>query len=200
MMKRSLLTIFCLLLAGTSAFTEKKAGAGWKRIFDGKTLEGWKASERPENWTVEDGAILGRGERSHLFYMEEPCENCEFKATVKINKGGNSGMFFRAQFGTGWPKGYEAQVNSSHKDWRRTGSLYAISDIKEQLVPDDTWWTQHIIANGNHIIIKVNDKIVVDYVDEKNRHTKGYLALQQHDPGSVVRYKDLMMRKLPPVK
>lgn len=173
---------------------------GWKRIFDGKTLKGWKANENPESWTVEDGAIVGRGQRSHLFYMEEECENCEFKATVKLNKGGNSGMYFRAQFEPGWPKGYEAQVNNSSKDWRRTGSLYGIVDVKEQLVPDDTWWTQHIIADGNHIIIKVNDKVVVDYVDPQNRYTKGYLALQQHDPGSVVYYKDIMMRKLPSKK
>ena len=170
---------------------------GWKRIFDGKTLAGWKASELPENWTVVDGAITGKGDRSHLFYMGEECENCEFKAEVKLNKGGNSGMYFRAKFMPGWPEGYEAQVNNSHKDWRRTGSLYAIQDVKEQLVGDDTWWTQHIIADGNHIVIKVNGKTVVDYVDEQKRFTKGYLALQQHDPGSTVQYRKLMMRKLP---
>jgi hypothetical protein len=170
---------------------------GWKRIFDGKTLTGWKASERPENWSVVDGAITGKGDRSHLFYMGEECENCEFKAEVKLNKGGNSGMYFRAKLMPGWPEGYEAQVNNSHKDWRRTGSLYAIQDVKEQLVPDDTWWTQHIIANGNHIVIQVNGKTVVDYTDEQNRFRKGYLALQQHDPGSTVQYRNIMMRKLP---
>jgi len=93
--------------------------------------------------------------------------------------------------------GYEAQVNNSSGDWRRTGSLYQFSDVKEQLVPDDTWWTQHIIANGNHIVIKVNNKVVVDYVDAKNTYRTGYLALQQHDPGSVVQYRNLMMRTLP---
>jgi hypothetical protein len=170
---------------------------GWKRIFDGKTLKGWKATELPENWTVADGAITGKGDRSHLFYMGEECENCEFRAEVKLNQGGNSGMYFRARFMPGWPEGYEAQVNNSHKDWRRTGSLYAIQDVKEQLVPDDTWWTQHIIADGNHIIIKVNGKTVVDYVDAQNRFQKGYLALQQHDPGSTVQYRNIMMRKLP---
>jgi hypothetical protein len=170
---------------------------GWIKIFDGKSLQGWKASERPENWKVEDGAITGQGDRSHLFYMEQECENCEFKAEIKLNKGGNSGMYFRTKFMEGWPDGYEAQVNNSHKDWRRTGSLYRFFDIKEQLVPDDTWWTQHIIAQGNHIIVKVNGKTVVDYRDEKNTYTKGYLALQQHDPGSRVQYRNLMMKKLP---
>jgi hypothetical protein len=192
--------ILSLALSGLAAQLGPAADDGWIKMFDGKTLNGWKASERPENWTVEDGAIVGRGDRSHLFYMAEQCEDCEFKAEVKINKGGNSGMYFRAEFGSGWPKGYEAQVNTSHKDPVKTGSLYNFVKIYDQLVPDDTWFTQHIIAKGNHIIIKVNDKTVVDFVDEKHTYKKGYLALQQHDPGSVVHYRNLMMRKLSPNK
>ena len=159
-------------------------------MFDGKSLTGWKAAERPENWSVEDGVIVGRGERSHLFYMTRQCRDCEFKADVKINDGGNSGMYFRVGFEPGWPKGYEAQVNSTHTDPRRSGSLWDIKDIKEQLVPPDTWWSQHVIVKGNRIVIKVNDKVVVDYIDEENRYTEGYLAIQQHDPGSVVHYKN----------
>lgn len=169
----------------------------WISMFDGKTLDGWKASEHPESWSVKNGAIVGDGPVSHLFWMKEQCDNCEFKAMVKINHGGNSGMYFRTAFGPGFPKGYEAQVNNTHQDWRRTGGLYGISDVKEQLIPDDTWWEQDIIADGNHIVIKVNGKTVVDYVDAQNRFTKGYFALQQHNPGSVVEYKDLMYRKLP---
>jgi len=191
MMNRYLCISF---LAASAALA---ADSGWIRIFDGKTLDGWKANENPESWTVKDGAIVGDGEKSHLFYMKQECENCEFKAMVKLNHGGNSGMYFRTAWGPGFPRGYEAQVNNTHPDWRRTGSLYHFSDVKEQLVPDDTWWTQHIIANGNHIIIKVNDKTVVDYVDQNNTYKKGYLALQQHNKGSVVEYKDLMMRLLP---
>ncbi len=186
-----------LLAALAAVVSAGPAEQGWIPMFDGKTLNGWKANENAESWSVKNGEIVGHGDRSHLFYMKEECTNCEFKADVKINKGGNSGMYFRAQFGTGWPEGYEAQVNASHTDWRRTGSLYNIKDIKEQLVPPDTWWTQQISVEGNHIIIKVNDKVVVDYVDSENRHTKGYLALQQHDPGSEVHYKNLMMRQLP---
>src|SRR5437667_4311859 len=176
------------------------AEEGWISMFDGKALNGWKTNERPESWTAKDGAIVGDGEASHLFWMVRECENCEFKTDVKISVGGNSGMYFRTAFGPGFPKGYEAQVNSSHKDPKRTGSLYNFKNVMEQLVPPDTWFTQDIIANGNHIIIKVNDKIVVDYVDEKNAYTKGYLALQQHNKGSVVTYKDLMFRKLPAAK
>ena len=169
---------------------------GWITIFDGKTLDGWKANEREDSWKVEDDAIVGRGEVSHLFYMEEEYEDLEFQAEVKLNKGGNSGMYFRTAFSKGFPKGYEAQVNNSHKDPKRTGSLYNFVDVKETLIEDDTWWTQHITCVGNKITIKVNDKMVVDYTDKENTYKKGYLALQQHDPGSVVHYRKLKVKPL----
>jgi hypothetical protein len=170
----------------------------WKPMFDGSTLEGWKANEHPESWTVKDGAITGDGPASHLFWMTEKCDNCEFKAEVKIGHMGNSGMYFRTAFGPGFPKGYEAQVNSSHSDPVRTGSLYNFVKVLDVLVPDDTWYTQHIIVEGNHIQILINGNKTVDYTDEKNTFTDGYLALQQHNAGSVVQFKNLMMRHLPP--
>lgn len=166
-------------------------------MFDGKTLAGWKANGHPESWSVKDGTITGDGEESHLFWMVRDCKNCEFKADVKISDGGNSGMYFRTAFGPGFPKGYEAQVNSTHRDPVRSGSLYGFVKIYDQLAPPDTWFNQHIIANGNHILIEVNGKKVVDYVDEKNTYRQGYLALQQHNKGSVVHFKNLMMKPLP---
>lgn len=191
------------LLCGATLFALAASPAdndGWISMFDGKTLNGWKANEHPESWFVKDGTITGDGEASHLFWMERECENCEFKAELKIGPKGNSGMYFRTAFGPGFPKGYEAQVNASHTDPVRTGSLYGFVKVLETLIPEDTWGTQHIIANGNHIVIKVNDKVTVDYVEATNRYTKGYLALQQHNKGSVVQYRNLMFRPLPASK
>ncbi len=185
-----------LLAALGCALLLPAADDGWISMFDGKTLNGWKANNSPESWSVRDGAIVGDGEASHLFWMVRECQNCEFKADVNISDGGNSGMYFRTAFGPGFPRGYESQVNSTHKDPIKTGSLYRFKDIYEQLVPPDTWYNQHIIAQGNHIIVKVNGKTVVDYVDEKNTYTNGYLALQQHNKGSVVMFKDLMYKPL----
>jgi hypothetical protein len=188
--------LFLALLTAVCALLLPAQNDGWINMFNGKDLTGWKANEKPENWKVENGAIVGRGDRSHLFWMVEQCGNCEFKATGKISKGGNSGMYFRAKFEEGWPQGYEAQVNTSHTDPVKTGSLYSFVKVFDKLVPEEEWFTQHIIADGNHIVIKVNGKTTADYVDEKNTHSKGYLALQQHDPGSVVMYKDLMYRPI----
>ena len=42
-------------------------GGGWIAMFDGKTLDGWKAGGNPESWSVQDGKIVGDGEPSHLF-------------------------------------------------------------------------------------------------------------------------------------
>lgn len=194
-MKTTALFVLCFALAHDCGFGQAKPGK-WIHMFDGKTLAGWEANDNAPAWTVKDGVIIGDGERSHLFYKKEVCENCEFKAEVRLNHGGNSGMYFRAEFVPGWPKGYEAQVNNTHSDPVRTGSLYNFVKVFDQLVPDDTWWTQDISAIGNHIIIQVNGKVTVDFVDEKNTFTKGYLALQQHNKGSVVEYKKLMMRHL----
>jgi len=184
------------LMVSVAAQGAPKPGK-WIKMFDGKSLKNWKTGDNPESWKVEDGAIVSSGKRSHLFWMKKECVNCEFKAEVMTKPKTNSGMYFRAEFGPGWPKGYEAQVNNSGRDPVRTGSLYNFVKIFDQLAQDDVWFTQHIIADGNHIIIKVNDKVVVDFVDEKNSFTKGYLALQQHDPGGSVRYRNLMMRTLP---
>ncbi|HML17666.1 MAG TPA: DUF1080 domain-containing protein [Bryobacteraceae bacterium] len=199
---RSILILLCAAMSLAAAENRladkfKSHKYDWFSIFDGSTLEGWKANEHPESWSVKDGAIRGDGDASHLFYMDSKCVNCEFQADVKINHGGNSGMYFRTAFGPGFPAGYEAQVNSSHSDPVRTGSLYNFVNITDVLVPDDTWFHQHIIVDGNHIQIFVNDKKVVDFVDTKNTYTSGYLALQEHNKGTVVEFKNISMRELP---
>lgn len=203
-MRNALLFAGLGLALGVSALsgqdTPTPGKDGWVSMFDGKTLDGWKANEQPDSWKVVDGAITGDGPASHLFWMKQECQDCEFRAEVKLNHSGNSGMYFRTAFGPGFPKGYEAQVENTSPDPQKSGSLYGISKVLEQIIPDDTWWTQDIIARGNHIIIKVNGKVVTDTTDPQNRYTKGYLALQQHNAGSIVQYRKLMMRPLPAEK
>jgi len=165
---------------------------GWVRLFDGKTLSGWTMPD-PGDWQIKDGVVTGRGKTSHLF-SPNTYTNLEFRAEIKLNHSGNSGMYLRAKYGKGWPTGYETQVENTSPDPQRTGSLYGIKKNLKQLVEDDTWWTQHVIAIGDRIIVKVNNQIVVDCQD--TRHSSGHLALQQHDPGSVVEYRNVMVKRL----
>lgn len=177
----------------------------WIPLFDGKSLEGWQVGENAETFKVEDGAIVVFGPRAHLFYMgpveNHNFKNFEYKATVMTKPGANSGMYIHTQYQEdGWPeKGYEIQVNNSHTDWRRTGSVYAVQDVKEPPAKDDEWFTQHIIVDGNKITVKVNDKVINEYTvpAEGSRLSGGTFALQGHDPQSKVYYKDIMVKPLP---
>ncbi len=153
--------------------------------------------------------MIGSGPASHLFTIRDNYKNFRYRVEAKINDHGNSGQYFRTQFGPGFPRGYEAQINSTHRDPIRTGSLYpsfnprlspadkAKISVTDMLVPPNEWFTQEVIADGNHIIIKVNGKTTVDFVDEKNTYPKGRFALQQHDPKTVVSFRKIEIMELP---
>ena len=211
MKKGTQLLALALLL---SLFTTLAAHAqdGWISLFNGKDLTGWKVGANAGSFTIVDGTIQVAGPRAHLFY-EGPVKNhmfknFEFKATVKTKPGSNSGIFIHTAYQEdGWPsQGYEVQVNQSHTDWKRTGSLYNVVDVKETYVKDDESYTEYIKVEGKHVTIKINDKVVVDYEetdvdkrqgDMKNKFLKsGTFALQAHDPKSVVFYKDIMVKPL----
>jgi hypothetical protein len=98
----------------------------WMQLFNGKDLTGWKTHpDDKAKWEVKDGAIVGSGPAGHLFSERGDYENFHLKFEVKINDKGNSGQYFRATFAKAFPPGYEAQINSTHTDKVRTGSLYA---------------------------------------------------------------------------
>ncbi len=201
-----------LLLGLCISFISRPTADGWVSIFDGKTLNGWKLTdESPSTFSVQDGAIVVAGPRAHLFY-EGPVnnhnfKNFEWKAQVKTTPGSNSGMFIHTAYQpSGWPsKGYEIQVNQSHTDWRKTGSVYGLQDVKEVFVKDDEWYTEHIIVQGKNVTIKVNDKIINNYTEPDSvsngastkKLSSGTVALQGHDPKSKVYYKDIMIKVLP---
>ena len=153
------------------AITGSAQTDGWVSLFDGKTLDGWKASENPSTFSVADGAIVVNGDRSHLYYVgpvnNHVFTNFEFKADVMTTPGSNSGMYFHTEFQEGgWPaKGYEVQVNNSHTDWRRTGGLYAIVDVKEAPAKDGDWFTQQIAVTGKHVVIRVDGKVTANYTE-----------------------------------
>jgi hypothetical protein len=181
---------------------------GWICLFNGKNLDGWKASENPASFKVEDGAIVAFGPRAHLFYAGEvenhDFKNFHFKADVMTTPGSNSGLYFHTKYQeSGWPSiGYEAQVNNTHRDRKKTGGLYGISDVFEAPAKDNEWFTQEIIVRGKQIVIKVNDKTLVDFtepdgVEGGRKLSSGTFAIQAHDPKSTVYVKNIKVKPLP---
>ncbi|MCE6992766.1 DUF1080 domain-containing protein [Dyadobacter sp. CY323] len=201
-----------ILVLVTLSATSSSAQDGWISIFNGKNLDGWKVGANASSFSIVDGTIKVAGPRAHLFYdgpvKNHMFKNFEFKATVKTTAGSNSGIFIHSAYQEdGWPsQGYEVQVNQSHTDYKRTGSLYNVVDVKETYVKDGEWYTEYVKVEGKHITIKINDKTVVDYeetdVDKRGGDMKtkflksGTFALQAHDPKSVVYYKDIMVKPL----
>jgi hypothetical protein len=157
--------------------------------------------------------IVANGDVAHLFYngdiKQHDFKNFEFKADVMTTPGSNSGIYFHTVYQeSSWPKkGYEVQVNNSHGDWRRTGGLYAIQDVKEVFVKDNEWFTEYFKVEGKRVIVKLNDKIVVDYTEpadvkreagnEGRVISSGTFALQGHDPKSKVYFKNILVKPLP---
>jgi hypothetical protein len=204
----SILIICIASFTNPSAFA-KNSDEGWIPLFNGENLDGWTASENKDTFSVRDGIIVVKGPRSHLYYTGT-VENAsftdfEFKADVMTKPKANSGMYFHTKYEeTGWPRrGFEVQVNNSHSDWRRTGSLYGIKDIRNSHATDNEWFTQHIIVDGRQITVMVNGKTVMEYAVPEGsgrisrRLSRGTFALQGHDPGSTIYYKNIMVRPLP---
>lgn len=207
------LCILAIMASSCSSTKNKTAKSGWIPLFDGKSLTNWKVNENAASFRVDSGMIIANGERSHLFYdgpvMNHDFKNFELKALVKTTKGSNSGIFIHTAFQeSGWPsKGYEVQVNNTHSDWRKTGSLYAVDDVREVYVKDGEWYTEYVKVEGKKITIKINDRTVVNYTEPEgientaDRATKhlssGTFALQGHDPGSKVYYKEILVKPLP---
>lgn len=199
---RTVLVLLICLICMTSMTSDNSSE--WVSLFDGKTLNGWKAAEHPGTFTVADGAIVVYGDRAHLFYEgavnNHDFKNFELKLKVMTFPGANSGIFIHTAYQQeGWPsKGYEVQVNNTQSDWRRTASIYAVQDVKEVYMKDNEWFDMHITVQGKRITVKLNDNVVNDFTEGENgRLTGGTVALQGHDPGSKVMYKDIMIKILP---
>jgi len=215
---KSLQLVICLCLS--AALAGCNSTDEWISLFDGETLDGWKASENTGSWKIEDGAIVTAGERSHLYYdgdvMDHTFKNFEFMVDVMTRPGANFGIYVHTAFQEeDWPfKGYECQVINSnpptdpgaYKEHKMTGSIYAIRNVWKSPVPDNEWFNYRIVVQGKTIQTFINDIFVAEYTEPeapyRNEGLKGRIlgsgtfAFQCHDPGSVVYYKNIKVKPL----
>lgn len=198
----------------TSLFIAQIASAqvedGFTSLFDGQTFSGWKtAVENSNTWSIADGALVTRGARCHLFYVgdEKPFKNFELKVDVQTETNSNGGIYFHTAYqAAGWPtNGFECQVNVSHGDWKKTGSLYDLINLGHTPAKDYEWWTQEIIVQDSKVTVKINGVVVLQYTEPpgaqpgkvfSRKLAEGTFGLQAHDPKSVVRYKNIRVKRL----
>lgn len=203
--------LVALLMAASFSFAaETSTEKGWISLFDGKTLDGWKAGGNPKSFYVEDGKLVANavGGNAHLFYvgdvLKHDFKNFTVKADVMTTPGSNSGLYIHTQYqASDWPKkGYEIQINVSHGDPKKSGGLYGIKDCLDPPAKDNEWYTQEVTVQGKRITSKINGKLIFDYTepdDWKNpdrRLSSGTFAIQAHDPKSKVYIKNIQVKPL----
>ena len=221
-MKRNVVLVYALLAAQAVLATE----AGWRELFNGKDLTGWRANADPGAFVVVDGAIKAHAthpsNRGHLFFVGqrsdglESFKNFELEAVVRGEPRSNSGIFFHTDMETRdgvlhLKNGYEVQLNSSNTEKRKTGSLYDVVDFDQSLVNETNWFTVNIRVQNQRIVVQINGKTAVDYTEPPDvvaqrsperkgrvlRPDGGAIALQAHDDKSTFYFKTVRVRPLP---
>ena len=192
---------------------KKKGEKGFVSLFDGKSLNGWRVnSENPKSIIVKDGNIVIDGPRAHLFYAgdveKHNFKNFVLRAQVKTFPMANSGIYFHTKYqDSGWPDaGFEAQVNNTHGDPKKTGGLYAVKDVNPAPAKDGEWFDYEIRVKDKKVTIKINGKVTSSWTEVPNApHLKsmpgrklgsGTFALQAHDPKSVIHYRNIRVKPL----
>ena len=204
------IALFACVGLTAGGITAAEVEAGFVSLFDGKTFNGWKpAEENQKTWKIQDGALVANGERCHLFYVgdEKPFKNFHLKVEVMTEPHSNGGIYFHTKYQPGdWPSGgFECQVNNTHTDWIKTGSLYGVVNIAQSPAQDKKWWTQEIIVTNKTVTVLIDGKKIFEYNEPpgvqsggrfERKLGEGTFALQGHDPGSTIRYRNIRVKRL----
>lgn len=208
MQLKSFLSLLALSFAASANISYSTANAQekpWVALFDGKSLDGWeKIGKEDSKWEVVDGALSGSGPASMLVCTKGPYKNFRYRAEIKINDKGNSGLYFRTTRKPSFSDGYEAQIDSTHTDPIRTGSLYGMCHVYDQLVKPDAWFTYELEVRDDvwrgremtRIKITVDGRELFEYLDFDKTFKEGHFAFQQHDPGSRVNIRNVEVQEL----
>lgn len=203
---RRLCLLAAVLLTLLVQSDEKAQGGEWISLFDGKTLDGWeRVGNEQSKWKVVDGALSGSGPASMLVNTSGPYKNFRYRAEVKISDKGNSGLYFRTTRKPSFSDGYEAQIDSTHVDPIRTGSLYGLCHVYKRLVEPDMWFSYEIEVRDDiwrnrpltRIKVTVNGDELYEFLDFDLLFKEGHFAFQHHDPGSIVAIRKVEVMELP---
>lgn len=221
MQKTSNAVFACLLLLLSGTANCQSLPSGWIELFNGKDLSGWKANENPGSFRVEEGVLIAEGERSHLFYVgtgdtDTPpvFKNFELEMEIMTHKFANSGVYIHTQYQKeGWPeKGNEIQVNNTHigggdyRELKKGGSLYLTRNSYKAMARDSVWYHMRVRVAGKQVQVWIDGIQTVNYIEPKNpleagitrSHllSSGTFAIQGHDPGSKVQFKNIRLKIL----
>ncbi|MCA9053192.1 MAG: DUF1080 domain-containing protein, partial [Planctomycetaceae bacterium] len=187
----------------------------WTSLFNGHDLTGWKThDERPSNWMVEDGVLVGRGGR--LFSERGDYQDFHFRAEVRLRDGANAGVNFRSEYGYGFdlsevggngmvPIGYEVELVPMSETGNRypSGSILRappgagkwVAATKDE-VQADTWFTLEIVVRGSRMTTKIDGAIVAETEEQDPLRPNGHFVLSAMQP--LVEFRRIEVRSRSP--
>ena len=215
--KIALCSLFVTALAGGSfsSAAQDKADSEWINLFNGKDLTGWEGDTSV--WRVVDGHIEGKGPSKYKTYLSNKTHAFKnFILEVKFFPvKGNSGVNYRStdykknkkkpyevsgyQCDIG-PMGalYDIYTTSSKKDAKGKRRYGLVKKKSNELVNKKDWNTFKIIANGKKLQHYINGTLCMEFEDNdpEGFREKGFVALEHHDKGVTVCFKDIRVKEL----
>ncbi|HEX2972324.1 MAG TPA: DUF1080 domain-containing protein [Tepidisphaeraceae bacterium] len=215
-MKTFLTAAFVLCLVFSACSLQQSARAdkedsGWRSLFNGKDLDGWKPLGSAV-WRVEDEVLVGGQDgdpkRSGLLTTTEQFKDLELTLDFMIDEHGkyNSGVYLRNTPGVGGRTGYQINIGRGAAEEYCAGLFtdkwLSKGDEKDTIRKKLDWNTLHIIAQGPHIIVDLNGQRVVDYTDPSPNPKflqTGVLGLQTYGAeghAGWVKFRNIRIRPL----
>ncbi|TQK50916.1 glucose/arabinose dehydrogenase [Streptomyces sp. SLBN-118] len=184
-----------------------RPNTGYRPIFNGKTLDGWKQAG-PGKFTVVDGELRTEGGMGMLWYQAKELKSYSVKLDWKLDGDDNSGVF------VGFPasddpwsavnNGYEVQIDATDAPDRTTGAVYGFksADLAARdraLRPPGQWNSYEIRVQGERLQIFLNGVKINDFTntDPARSLKEGYIGLQNHGADDQVSFRDIQLRELP---
>ncbi len=164
--------------AKTAPARVSEAVDGFVSLFNGRDLTGWTNGPWPASaWHVEGGVLIGSGRKFSALYSDrDDYRSFHLRAEVRVNENCNSGIYFRIPLGAGWDNQYETQIGGPH------GALAVrrkfVTPRPKSSIPADQWFTIEVIAEGKHVMTKVDGATVADYHDKGDPSPRGRIALE----------------------
>jgi hypothetical protein len=197
------LVVLALVLATASARAEVQPD-GWIALFDGRSTAGWVMTG-PGHFRVEAGALVSQGGMGLLWYERRRFRDFELQVDWKVTgRCDNSGVFLRFPGRPRSPQdamssGYEVQIDDCDPGGLafRTGALYGEAPADVVASRAAGRWNRFLIrVVGQRYTVTLNGRRVTRF--SGTRGAIGYIGLQNHDPGSRVSFRRILVRQLSP--
>ena len=180
-----------------NTLSPRESKEGWTLLFDGKTMKGWEA--RPTfdpkstgDWKAENGSLVCSGTTPSWLHTE--AEFSDYRLTLEFRgpERVNSGVFLRSQKqGEPHRTGYELQIWDYQPAGFNTGSLVGSVKASPTRILPDQWNQFDITADGDHFVIVLNGKTLLDV--REPTHKAGVIGFQcQKD--QRIEFRNIKMR------